>query len=53
MTACVMARRALAYYQARAAAEPDNEQYPKLVEEMEFAVSQGADKPLFRVAFPE
>ncbi len=42
----------LAYYQARAEAEPDNEQYPKLVEEMEFAVSQGADKPLFRVAFP-
>lgn len=43
----------LAYYQALAAAEPDNEQYPKLVEEMEFAVSQGADKPLFRVAFSD
>ncbi|HEY6131160.1 MAG TPA: YCF48-related protein, partial [Halioglobus sp.] len=33
-------------------AEPDNAQYPLLVEEMEFAVSQGADKPLFKVAFP-
>jgi photosystem II stability/assembly factor-like uncharacterized protein len=43
----------LAYYQARAAAEPDNEMYAKLVEEMEFAVSQGADKPLFRVAFTD
>lgn len=43
----------LAYYQALAAAEPDNEQYPLLVEEMEFAVSQGADKPLFRVAFSD
>ncbi|HEY6132137.1 MAG TPA: YCF48-related protein, partial [Halioglobus sp.] len=42
----------LAYYRARAAAEPDNAQYPLLVEEMEFAVSQGADKPLFKVAFP-
>lgn len=41
----------LAYYQALAEANPDNAQYPILVEEMEFAVSQGADKPLFRVAF--
>ena len=43
----------LAYYQTLAAAEPDNEQYPLLVDEMEFAVSQGADKPLFRVAFSD
>lgn len=42
----------LAYYQKRAQENPDNEQFPLLVEEMEFAVSQGADKPLFRVAFP-
>lgn len=42
----------LKYYQALADANPDNEQYGVLVEEMEFAVSQGADKPLFRVAFP-
>ncbi len=43
----------LAYYQVRAAAEPDNELYSKLVEEMDFAVSQGADKPFFRVAFSD
>jgi len=43
----------LAYYQALAAAQPENENYPLLVEEMEFAVSQGADKPLFRVAFSD
>ncbi|MEZ5571474.1 MAG: YCF48-related protein [Halioglobus sp.] len=42
----------LAHYQALAEANPDNEKYPLLVEEMEFAISQGADKPLFRVAFP-
>lgn len=41
----------LAYYQSLADANPDNAQYPILMEEMEFAVSQGADKPLFRVAF--
>lgn len=42
----------LAHYEALAAANPDNEMYPLLVEEMQFAISQGADKPLFRVAFP-
>ena len=30
---------------------PDNDLYPFLVEEMDFAISQGADKPLFRVNF--
>jgi len=45
-------KEGLAHYQALAAANPDNEKYPLLVEEMEFAVSQGADKPLFRVEFP-
>jgi photosystem II stability/assembly factor-like uncharacterized protein len=46
-------KEGLAYYQALAAAHPDNEKYGLLVEEMEFAVSQGADKPLFRVAFSD
>lgn len=41
----------LAYYQALAAADPENEKYPLLVEETEFAISQGADKPLFGVHF--
>ena len=31
--------------------DPENEDYPFLVEEMEFAISQGADKPLFKVRF--
>lgn len=41
----------LSYYQALAEADPDNEFYPLLIEEMEFAISQGADKPLFGVTF--
>lgn len=41
----------LAYYQGLVESEPDNELYPYLVEEMEFAISQGADKPLFGVRF--
>lgn len=41
----------LAFYEALAEADPDNEDYPFLVEEMEFAISQGADKPLFGVYF--
>jgi photosystem II stability/assembly factor-like uncharacterized protein len=41
----------LAYYQALAEAHPENDYYPLLVEEMEFAISQGADKPLFGVHF--
>ncbi len=45
-------KEGLAYYQALADANPDNELYPLLVEEMEFAISQGADKPLFRISFP-
>lgn len=42
----------LTYYQGLAKANPDNEDYPFLVEEMEFAISQGADKPFFRISFP-
>lgn len=42
----------MAHYKALAAADPDNESYPLLMDEMEFAISQGADKPLFRVSFP-
>jgi photosystem II stability/assembly factor-like uncharacterized protein len=41
----------LAYYEALAEANPDNDFYPLLVEEMQFAISQGADKPLFGVHF--
>ncbi len=44
-------KEGLAYYQQLAQANPDNELYRTLIEEMEFAVSQGADKPFFRVAF--
>ena len=41
----------LDYYTKRAEENPDNELYPYLIGEMEFAVSQGADKPLFGVNF--
>lgn len=41
----------LAFYQKLAEENPDNEDYPYFVEEMEFAISQGADKPLFSVYF--
>ena len=40
-----------AYYEALAEANPDDEFYPYLVEEMDFAIGQGADKPLFKVRF--
>jgi photosystem II stability/assembly factor-like uncharacterized protein len=40
-----------ALYQRLAEENPDNDLYPFLVEEMDFAISQGADKPLFRVNF--
>lgn len=41
----------LAFYEKMAAENPDNDLYPYLVEEMQFAISQGADKPLFKVYF--
>ena len=41
----------LTYYTPLAEAEPENDLYAYLVEEMEFAISQGADKPLFGVHF--
>jgi photosystem II stability/assembly factor-like uncharacterized protein len=41
----------LAYYQAMLGSDPGNELYEILIEEMEFAISQGADKPFFGVAF--
>jgi photosystem II stability/assembly factor-like uncharacterized protein len=41
----------LAYYSKLAEEKPDDEDMPFLVEEMEFAISQGADKPLFKVLF--
>lgn len=41
----------LEYYTGLVEENPDNELYPFLVEEMDFAISQGADKPLFKVFF--
>ena len=41
----------LAFYQKLAEENPDNEDYPYYVEEMQFAIEQGADKPLFKVRF--
>lgn len=41
----------LVYYKELAAQYPDDDLYPYLIGEMEFAISQGADKPLFRVGF--
>ena len=38
-----------AYYEEMAAADPNDTLFPYLVEEMEFAISQGADKPLFKI----
>lgn len=40
-----------AYYSQLAQQHPENADYPFLVEEMDFAISQGADKPLFKVYF--
>ncbi|MCB1698731.1 MAG: hypothetical protein KDI21_12850 [Halieaceae bacterium] len=39
----------LAYYTKLAEENPDNELYDFMIGEMEFAISQGADKPFFRV----
>ncbi len=41
----------LEFYEPLAEAEPGNDLYAYLVEEMQFAISQGADKPLFGVHF--
>ncbi|PLW68782.1 WD40/YVTN/BNR-like repeat-containing protein [Pseudohalioglobus lutimaris] len=41
----------LAYYKQLTADNPDNELYPFMVDEMQFAIEQGADKPLFKVEF--
>lgn len=41
----------LVFYQKLVEENPDNEDYPYYVGEMEFAISQGADKPLFKVYF--
>ncbi|MCP5192149.1 MAG: glycosyl hydrolase [Pseudomonadales bacterium] len=43
------AQEGLAFYQQLAAQDPDNELYPVLVEEMQLAIEQGADKPFFKV----
>ncbi len=39
------------FYKKLAEQEPENDYYAILLEELEFAVSQGADKPLFGVRF--
>ena len=44
-------REGKAYYEELVAQDPNEELYPFLVDEMDFAISQGADKPLFRVYF--
>lgn len=41
----------LAYYEKMSAEDPNNPLYPFLVDEMHFAIEQGADKPLFKVHF--
>ena len=41
------AETSLTYYRAMLASEPDNETYRLLVDEMLFAVEQGADRPFF------
>ncbi len=41
----------LAYYTKLAEQDPNNPWYPYLMDEMQFAIDQGADKPLFRVSF--
>lgn len=44
-------KEGLAFYQKLLEENPDNETYAALVDEMDFAISQGADKPFFRVYF--
>ncbi len=44
-----LAEIGLEYYQRKAAAEPDNDVYAFLVDEMRLAREQGADKPFFTV----
>lgn len=39
------------YYEGLVAADPNNTDLPYYVEEMDFAISQGADKPFFKVYF--
>jgi len=44
-----LANIGLDHYRARFEAEPDNERYAFLLEEMQLAAEQGADRPFFRV----
>ncbi|MCP5129745.1 MAG: hypothetical protein H6985_09210 [Pseudomonadales bacterium] len=41
----------IAFYKKMMEQDPDNELYPIMLGEMEFAVEQGADKPFFGVVF--
>ena len=43
------AQEGVAQYRELAQQDPDNELYPVLIEEMELALEQGADKPFFKV----
>ena len=43
------ANEGLAFYQKMVKQEPDNEIYPPLVDEMQLAIEQGADRPFFKV----
>ncbi|AQA19155.1 hypothetical protein BST95_13795 [Halioglobus japonicus] len=41
----------LEFYRQLAEQNPDDDLYPYLMDEMQFAIDQGADKPLFKVYF--
>jgi photosystem II stability/assembly factor-like uncharacterized protein len=43
------AKEGLAFYQKMAEQQPDNEVFPTLVDEMQLAIEQGADRPFFKV----
>jgi len=43
------AQEGLAYYQKLAEQDPENELFPVLVDEMQLAIEQGADKPFFKI----
>ncbi len=47
------AQEGLKQYQQLLAENPDNSDFQYYIEEMEFAISQGADKPLFKVHFQD
>lgn len=44
-------KEGLDFYQGLAAQDPNNVLYPYMMDEMSFAIEQGADKPFFKVFF--